>query len=254
MGGVNIAFAILDCLRGIKSKCHGDYVVLMSESDYPVKSNSYIESTLRNNPMDYVTITRLPHPNPLHTPGGHWLEGGRRRLECYPVRLQAKSIATIEPRVLDFGNLRQFVKVLKYNPQKIKEALDIWLHYPTRKHPCYIQPCGGDLWFILRMNTVTKILAYMDEHPDYLEYCKGTTNLDEIFIPTLINKLIPNEERMNKTLRYIHWKNNGASSPENLTLKETDIINRCIAQPDCLFVRKVDDLEVCKYIDNAINE
>ena len=78
------------CLRDIQRRCHADYIILMSESDYPIKSNWYIRQTLAEKRKDFITITPLPHPNPLHTPEGHWLEGGRRRYECYALRLKAK--------------------------------------------------------------------------------------------------------------------------------------------------------------------
>lgn len=46
MGGYEIAFTILYCLRDIQQRCHADYIILMSESDYPIKSNWYIRQTL----------------------------------------------------------------------------------------------------------------------------------------------------------------------------------------------------------------
>ena len=150
MGGYEIAFTILYCLRDIQRRCHADYIILMSESDYPIKSNWYIRQTLAEKRKDFITITPLPHPNPLHTPEGHWLEGGRRRYECYALRLKANSLATIEPKRFDLGNFRQFVKVMRDNPAKLLRALRIFWRYPRRKHPEYLRPCGGELWFILR--------------------------------------------------------------------------------------------------------
>lgn len=251
-GGYNIAFALLNCLHDIQKRCNGDYVILMSESDYPVKSNDYIHQVLANKQKDFVTITPLPHPNPLHTPGGHWLEGGRRRYECYFLRLKANSLATIEPRKFTFGNLRQFIKVVRDNPAKLHQALKIFVCYPQRRHPAYMQPCGGELWFILRRETVKNILEFCAEHPGYLEYCKGTAILDELFIPTLVNHLVPDVERENATLRYINWQDNGCSSPVDLTLNDKERLCECISSPSCLFVRKVQDMEVCRFIDKTI--
>lgn len=251
---MNIVFALLDCLQDIQRKCHGDYVILMSESDYPVKSNGYIQRLLADHNKDFITITPLPHTNPLHTPGGHWLEGGRRRYECYALRLKANSLATIEPRKINIGNIRQFVKILRDNPVKLFQALKIFIYYPKRKHPVNINPCGGDLWFILRKETVRKILEFCAENSDYLEYCKGTANLDELFIPTLVNHLVANSERENTTLRYINWQDNGVSSPANLSLNDKKLLTECILNPNCLFVRKVQDMEVCYFIDETIKQ
>ena len=253
-GGYKIAFAILNCLQDIQRRCHGDYIILMSESDYPLKSNHYIRQTLARKQKDFITIAPLPHPNPLHTPGGHWLEGGRRRYECYALRLRADSLATIEPKRIDLGNFRQFAKVLRYNPVKLLQALKIFWLYPQRKHPEYLQPCGGDLWFILRKETINKILEFCAQHPDYLAYCKDTANLDELFMPTLVNHLIPGEERENKTLRYINWQENGKSSPVDLSLNDKELLTECVLDPDKLFVRKVQDIEVCCFIDKIVRE
>ena len=253
-GGYEIAFTILYCLRDIQRKCHADYIILMSESYYPVKSNRYIRQTLAEKRKDFITITPLPHPNPLHTPGGHWLEGGRRRYECYALRLRANSLATIEPKRFDLGNFRQFVKVMRDNPSKLLRALKIFLRYPQRKHPEYLQPCGGELWFMLRGETVDKIVDFCARYPDYLEYCKDTANLDELFIPTLVNYLVPEPERENSTLRYINWQENGNSSPAYLTLNDKKLLTECILEPEKLFVRKVQDMEVCHFIDQTIRE
>ena len=253
-GGYEIAFTILYCLRDIQRRCHADYIILMSESDYPIKSNWYIRQTLAEKRKDFITITPLPHPNPLHTPEGHWLEGGRRRYECYALRLKANSLATIEPKRFDLGNFRHFVKVMRDNPAKLLRALRIFWRYPRRKHPEYLRPCGGELWFILRGETVDKIVDFCARHPDYLDYCKDTAILDELFIPTLVNYLVPESERENSTLRYINWQENGGSSPAYLTMNDKKLLTECILEPDKLFVRKVQDMEVCHFIDQTVRE
>ncbi len=236
-------------MRGIMKRCHGDYVILMSESCYPVKGNEYISRYLCRTGKDYSLTTPLPNPNPLNTPGGHWLEGGRRRYECYALRLKPNSIATIEPHAFNIGNLRQFVKVLRDNPARLFRALKILFSYPVRRHPDYLKPCGGDTWFILRSGTTKRILDFCDKHPEYLDYCDDTQCLDEMFVPTMVYNLIPEEERENRTLRYVNWKDNGSSSPADFTMDDQKTLADCVSNPDCLFVRKVQDMKICELID-----
>lgn len=250
--GGEVTYAVRDCLHDIAKRCHGEYIVLMSESDYPVKNNDYIQTYLSGKQKDFITATPLPHPNPLHTPKGSWLEGGRRRYECYLLRLATKSLATIEPRRFNFGNFRQFVKVLRDNPSKLPEALKIFWQYPPRKHPAYMPPCGGDEWFIMRRTTAQKIVDFCNQHPDFMEYSQNTLVAAEMFIPTLAHHLVPTEEREDKTLRYISWHANGASSPVDLKLDDKDVLARSIADPDTLFVRKIQDINVCRFIDKSL--
>lgn len=252
MGGV--VYAILQCLADIHSKGLGDYVVLMSESDYPLKSPEYINHYLQSHFKDYIITTPLPHPNPLNTPDGHWIEGGRRRLECWPVKLNSKMIASIEPLMFNFGNARQFAKVLRYNPRKLVKALKVFFMYPDRRHPNYLRPCGGELWFGMRMSTVAKVLDYCKAHPDFLEYHKNTIVSDEIILPTLINHLVAENERENSTLRYISWPKGGSFSPIDLTESDEHLLADCIANPNYLYVRKVQDMAVCRLIDRLTDE
>ena len=107
---------------------------------------------------------------------------------------------------------------------------------------------------MLRGETVDKIVDFCARYPDYLEYCKDTANLDELFIPTLVNYLVPEPERENSTLRYINWQENGNSSPAYLTLNDKKLLTECILEPEKLFVRKVQDMEVCHFIDQTIRE
>lgn len=251
-GSPELAFAVLDGLEEAL-RFDWDYVCLLSESDYPVKSHGYIAEYLQGSDKDHILINALPCKNPLETPGGHWQEGGRRRAECYAVRLDKRNIATVEPRKLDWGNCRQFVKVFRYSPRKLLEAIRILLLYPRRNID--IVPCGGHQWFILKRKTVGQVIDYVAGHPEFTVYCKNTQCLDEVLFPTLVNQVVKDKSTISKDiLRYISWENNGWPSPRGLNEDDSDLISRCIHDKDILFVRKVGDERVCKMIDNLINK
>ncbi len=249
-GGPELAFAVYDGLKEMQDY-KWDYVCLLSESDYPVKSPEYIARFLENSNKDHIQINPLPCNNPLETPGGHWLEGGRRRVECYALRLAPKQIATIEPKRFDIGNIRQIIKTLKYNPQKIPKALKILFTYPNRPKTIDVF-CGGAQWFFLKKETTEAIIQYGESHPDFFEDAVNTQCLDEIFFPTLVNLVVKDKTLISKNLlRYISWGNDGSSSPKDLTLKDYEIIEQCMSNPDILFIRKISDKEICDFIDSS---
>jgi len=246
-GGWELALAVFDALKESQI-WEWDYVCLLSESDYPVKSVDYISNYLSKSGKDHILINPLPCENPLETPGGHWLEGGRRRVECYALRLNPKQIATIEPRKLDLGNVRQMIKILRYNPLKIFEAVKILMSFPPRKRTTDVL-CGGHQWFFLTRRTTDAIIDFANKHTSFIEDCKYTQCLDEIFFPTLVNAVADISNVSRNILRYISWSNNGDSSPENISINDKRTIDRCVNQSDILFIRKVSDLRVCDYVD-----
>lgn len=247
-GGPELVFAILESLKE-SQKWNWDYVCLLSESDYPVKSPEYIAEFLHLSNKDHILINPLPCCNPLEIPKGRWLEGGRRRTECYAVRLNQKNIATIEPKKLNIGNIRQFIKIIRFAPAKLLGAFKILFFY--KKRTTNILPCGGHLWFMLKRNTINAILEFITNNPNFIEYSKDTQCLDEIFFPTLVNQVITDKTTISGNIhRFISWEGKGSSSPRDLTIKDAQILKTCINETEILFVRKITNIEVCELIDN----
>lgn len=248
-GEIGLITAVVASLKEIvEAEPEAGYVCLMSESDYPVKHSEYITSFLSGQQKDYIVATPLPSNNPMHIKGHNWAEGGMRRINCYALKITPRQIATIEPRTMNYGNLRQLAKILIHAPRKLPSALKIWKTYPYRSHPPYLKPCAGDVWFILRISTIKKVLRFTDVHKDYLEYLKDSACADELFMPTLVNHIIPAKERVDNTLRYIKWPANRAS-PDNISIEDSMLLAEKINDNNTLFVRKVEDMEVCRIID-----
>lgn len=249
-GGFSIIETLLDSCREICATIKSDYVILLSGTDYPIKTRQYIEDYINSHPnTDFIQGQKIPSPD------CHWLEGGRRRLECYALPLGGKNIATIEPRKLDWGNLRQLGKIALNSPKSLFRAMKIWLTAPKRRHPEDLIPYRGEMWWGLRRSTLETIINYLDEHPEYLEYHKNTCIPDEIFFNTLVYNLIPHEEISNSCLRYINWdKSAPGYSPHDITLNDTTLISDIISNPDYLFARKISDINVANYINKVIYE
>ena len=252
-GGPELVYATISGIKEICEQHEDGHIVLMSESDYPVKSLNYIKEYLNTNDVDYIKISPLPCFNPLGTPCSFWLEGGMRRVNCYALRLTSKQIATIEPRKLNWGNCRQFGKVLLYKPAMITGAVRFFFKQ-KRNIPaglkCY---CGGDQWFVLRLSTGRKMLELLQRSPQLLNEAKYIECVDEIFFPTVVNHLIPKEEVVSSALRFVNWPENGQSnSPAYLTMNDRSKIDAQIDNKDVLFVRKIEDREMVDYIDERI--
>lgn len=250
-GSSGLVKATAHCLEYISANYDTDYVVLMSESDYPVKSADYISSYLQKSKKDFATANLLPCDHPLDNKNCYWMEGGMRRVNTYALYLNKKSIVSIEPKTVNWGNMRQFGKLMLNAPTKLPAALK--LLFKSKRKPIEGFPwCGGDQWFILRKETIDKIVNSILSNPLILEEADNTFIPDEVTISTLIHALSPANERENITLRYIHWPSPKAKSPGAIQVGDTNLISELVENKDLLFARKIEDIEVAKYIDSLL--
>jgi len=247
-GGFSIIEALMDSCKEIIEEDNNDYIVLLSGTDYPLKNKDYINSFLATHPnKDFIEGKQFPSEN------CHWLEGGRRRLECYALRIGDKDIATIEPKNINLGNIRQFGKIMLKSPSKLNQALKIWLTYPKRSHPNSLIPYYGEMWWCLRRSTLEKILHYVYSHPEFIDYHRNTCIPDEIFFPTLVYNLIPKNEIENNCLRLINWGVGiPGNSPKDISLNDKEIIDKAINNPNYLFGRKIIYQDTINYINDKI--
>lgn len=247
-GGITQVLALIACCRELCEKYKDDekrMVCLLSGYDYPIKSNDYIYNFfLAHSNLNFMAAMSIPNVR------SNWTDHGRRRIECYAVRLGAKSIATIEPRKFSWGNIRQLAKVLYYNPKKMVSALGK-LFKSKRKHPRFLKPYGGEFWWILPLSSIFKIVTYIDDHPDFLNYHYDTSNPDELCFQTLAYNLFPQESMICNCLRWVNWR--GGVSPQNITLQDKEKLKKVFLRKDILFVRKVADAEVSDYINSLIS-
>lgn len=250
-GSSGLVKATAHCLEYISANYDTDYVVLMSESDYPVKSADYISSYLQKSKKDFATANLLPCDHPLNNKNCYWMEGGMRRVNAYALSLNKKSIVSIEPKTMNWGNIRQFGKLLLNEPTKLPVALRL-LVKPKREPIEGFPWCGGDQWFILRKRTIDKIANSILSNAKILDEADNTFIPDEVTIATLIHALSPEAERENKTLRYIHWPSPKAKSPGAIQVGDTNLISELVENKDLLFARKIEDIEVAKYIDSQL--
>lgn len=244
-GDISMIETLLMCCKKIISESgENTYIVLLSGLDYPVKGNKYIKNYFENNRYNFINGVKIPSEECC------WQENGRRRLACYSLRLKARKMASIEPQVFNVSNIKQLFKVILYNPSKIFKALEIIFSYPKRKHPDYFIPYGGEFWWILPIETIKNVIGFVDKHPDFLLYHKGTNNPDEIFINTIVYNIVDNNKIKNDCLRFIKWVD--SPSPQDITINDMELIRRCCQDKDILFIRKAISGDVRKLIDEMI--
>lgn len=247
-GGISIIETLLESCKRIIVESKSDIIVLLSGTDYPLKNKVYINQFFEAHPnKDFIEGYKIPSIE------CHWLEGGRRRLECYALRIGDRDIATIEPRTISVGNLRQICKIFLKSPTKLLQAIRIWFTYPQRRHPDSLIPYRGEMWWCLRRSTIEKILHYISSHPDFMEYHRNTCIPDEIFFSTLVYNIISKGEIENDCLRFINWgKGIQGNSPMAITMSNKEILDKAIVNPNHLFGRKITDNETIQYINNQI--
>lgn len=182
------------CEEALKLK--SDYFVLLSGSDYPVKSAQYIHRYFESH-SKYNFIEGLRLPNSKCS----WAEGGRRRTECYALVLNRR-VASIEPRRFDYHNFRELAKVLVSGSNYIN-ALKIFFSFPKRKNTSGIVPHGGEFWWRLNRESLQRITDYRKEHPEYHEWQKWTANCDELYYHSLAYDLCKNN--IPKILTFVNW-------------------------------------------------
>lgn len=199
-GDISVVDAVISSAnQAINDNRNFDYFVLLSGECMPVKSSNYISSYIETHGR-----ANFMAASPIPSDRCNWLEGGRRRLECYAVRLSSRDIATIEPRSLDYENFRQIVKaVLRGRWSSISHVLKIFFFYPKRERIQNLQPYGGEFWWRMNRKSLEKILSYYNSNPDIRRQMVYTSIPDEILFNTLVFNFCDNT--VNSPLTFVNW-------------------------------------------------
>jgi len=221
-GGYSLVQAIINGLKEIcNSKIYFDYVILLSESDYPIKTNEYISNFfIQNLGKQFLEYGPVPRKN--------WIDGGIKRLSRY--------------HFMDIRN-----RYLKY-------ILKILSKYIPRNHVLKgTKIYGGNLWWCITYNCAEFILDFIDNNPKYCKYFKYTMLPDEVFFHTIIVNSIFHKDIINKCLHYIDWTipDHTGHYPRIIIKNDFDTLSSV----DKLFARKFDiyfDSEILDLIDEKI--
>lgn len=246
-GGMGIVNATVTAMQMIVDERRNGYCIVLSGQDFPVKSNGFIKSFLEDNyGTEFISCFPLPTPK--------WSGGGMPRIERYKFDLSAKKgDYVLLPSIFDrdFYTVRSFRKLMKFLLRG--KLIDLMKIIPRRKFPANLKPYGGDTWLALTSETVSEILKYLKDHPDFLKYIELCHLPDEIIFQSLVMEILKNKRNLIRdTLTYAKWVEPDAPSPEIFTLNDLQFLKELPAEK--LFARKFDSNVDYRIIDKIEEE
>jgi len=208
-----------------------DYFVLLSGSEYPLRSGEYIHSFLETHRgTEYINMVKMPNVvagKPM----------SRITLIRYPV---------INP-------VRRFLfRCLA----KVGLA-----HRDYRKYLRGLEPYGGNTWWALTREACQYISDYDRNNRFFAEYCEHVYSPEEYYIHTILGNS-PFLSRQRRSLLYEDWTR-GGSHPAMLNQNHLDFfasqqevrVTDVHGPGELLFARKCsdDNLEIVRKIDAMID-
>src|SRR4030066_113594 len=152
-GGFSIVEATLRLLRKAVDEGGFQYAVLLSGQDYPIKSNSYIESFFQaHDGKEFISYTPLPSQD------WDWGPDIMERIECY---WRADDVR----RLLEMVGSKRLQRLGWRAYYRFTET--VYTHVPglKRKFLSGFSPYGGSQWFAISARCATYVLDYSREHP-----------------------------------------------------------------------------------------
>jgi hypothetical protein len=226
-------------LKGLRylfeNKIDFDYLLLLTGQDYPIKSNSYIDSFLSHaNGQQFISYYSFPNKA--------WGEnGGMRRIEQWHFRFLED---------LPFRALDVFVHLPlnRESTSKTKAIINSLVNrmFSKREFPCNIRPFGGPGYWVISRGCAEYIDKFASDHPDFVQFFKYADIPDEIFFHTIIMNSSFAGNVVNDDLRCIDIL--GARGPR--IWRKADL--HLLAQSRALIARKFDptvDTEILDLID-----
>jgi len=250
-GHISIVEGTINALRQIIADNRTGYCVLLSGQDYPLKSNEYITSYFTKHAgTNFISAYPMPRKE-WHT------HGGMGRLNVYKID---RSYKRSEYAILHSFWNKEFYRIKTLRDIKglfwAGKFRFLFKLFKKRKFPAYLKPYGGDQWWALPMSTVKAVLAFLDEHPDYLKYHQDSLMPDEIFFQSIIMSLAQtnlNAWQLAPSLTYVNWERENVPLP--VTFKASDY-PELEKQPDTkLFARKFDatrDATILNLLDQQL--
>ncbi|SHN02157.1 Core-2/I-Branching enzyme [Cyclobacterium lianum] len=233
-GGMGIVRATFTMLKLVEESRKNGYAVLLSGQDYPVKSSDYINSYFQSNPgKDFISWFPLP--------SNRWVRGGMDRLNHYKIELSQNKgdfvqLPSLHSRdFYSFDTLKKLVKVIFRGKTSSLRVLS-----NKKSFPDYLKPNGGDTWWALNTETVSKILEFVQNHSDLIQYMSNSTLPDEILFQSLVLEINKDHlDSIHNCLTFVNWSGSrDAPSPQTFTPEDLPRLREL--SPDFLFARKFD--------------
>src|SRR5262245_7081087 len=173
------------------------YCVLLSGSDYPIKSNSFIRKFVETSNKEFIMFHRLEdRPTWKHKIEYFY------PIDLVPIHGHSKGIEKSYWRRLFWG------RFFKYQ----------WL-MPKRSYMVGMVPYGGSEWWMLSYECVAYVLRFVQENPRFARFYRYTHSADEMFFQSIIlNSELA--RRVQNFDAYMEWRSIPSNIKENSMLAE----------------------------------
>jgi hypothetical protein len=238
--------SILNLLKLVKENHNTGYCVLLSNNDYPIKSNLSIREYFVNKyGNSFIALNKLDPESTIFN----------QRLKSYKFDLSKKrKDLVLIPSIWDKSFFSSKNISLIKQIIKSKQLFNLGKIFFKRNHPSGIVPYWGSPWWAIPIEIITEILAFCDKNNNYVKFHQETFISDEIFFQTILfhlKKIGKINTQFDVRCTYMKFKEN-ESSPE--ILLESDF-QELVNLPDrFLFARKFDsnyDYKILHMIDNS---
>jgi Core-2/I-Branching enzyme len=173
------------------------YCVLLSGSDYPIKSNSLIRKFFETSNKEFIMFHRLEDRPSWKDKIEYFYP-----IDLVPIYGHSKGIEKSYWRRLFWG------RFFKYR----------WL-MPKRSYMAGMIPYGGSEWWMLSYGCVAYVLRFVQENPRFVNFYRYTHSADEMFFQSIIL----NSEwarRVQNFDAYMEWRSVTSNIKENSMLAE----------------------------------
>jgi Core-2/I-Branching enzyme len=162
--------------EALKQPTGYEYFVLLSGSDYPLRSGDYIRRFLtNNNGLEFMSVTKMPAPGyPL----------SKINKLRYPSDKPVRRFVSRALAKLGFFE-RDYQKCLKG-----------------------LTPYAGSQWWAITRDAAQYILEFVRLNPHVEEYFRNAFTADEMFFQTILGNS-PLSSRLRRNLVYVDWPTPG---------------------------------------------
>jgi hypothetical protein len=213
-GDISLVQATMLCMQAVLNDSREGYCILISGQDYPIKTNEQLNVFLKKN-REYDFVELLPVAKLWSNK--RW----RVRIEQYKFDFSDKRADFVVLPYLFSWRIFHPFNVWGLLKALVKSTPSLNLILKKRKFPNYLTPYAGSQWWALRVETVKKIFAFLEEHPDFLSYNQRSFCADEFFFQSILYYLDEtNQIQVKPNLTFVNWKVDKAPSPEDLGIDD----------------------------------